>query len=591
MENSPVQQIKDRLGIKEVVGSYIKLQKTGINFRAVCPFHSEKKPSFFVSPARQSFKCFGCNSGGDIFEFVQKIEGVEFGDALRILARKAGVELKAVSPQIRTERQRLYEICELACCFFQKQLKSSVGKAVGQYLLQRGLTAESIDKWRLGYSPDTWQALSDFLVGRGYNRQEIVKAGLAVESEKGKTPYDRFRGRIIFPVFDFNSQVIGFGGRITEGQEKQGAVAKYLNTPNTLLYDKSRVLYGLNFARVAIRKENNCILTEGYTDVILSHQAGFENTVASSGTALTPWQLKILKRYSNNLLTAFDMDVAGDSATKKGIDLAQQEDFNVKVISMPPEQDPADVVAQNPEHWQKMIDKAQDIMDFYFDSAFVKFDKESPQGKKEISETLLPKLKTIPNKILQAHWVQKLANAIKVGEEVVVEELKKIKGKESRAEAPAPVTAAVQPTIKTRNQLLEEKIISLLIASPQDLDMVEDQDLALFSPQCKLIVSSFKKAKVDEKSKLEKTLIKLGEKEQTLKEMLDTASMRAEVEETTEPAEEIQLCLSQLREIHCRAELAGISQEIKAAEQEGDQKKLKTLIERFNQSVKHLTTY
>mgnify|MGYP001583818683 FL=1 len=252
--DSQIEEIKNKLNVIDVVGSYLKLTKTGINYRGVCPFHSEKSPSFFVSPTRQMWHCFGCGLGSSIFDFVMKIEGVEFGDALRILAAKAGVQLKRENVQLRTERQRLYEICDLACRFYEKQLEAStIGKEAKEYLLKRGITEASIKKWRVGYSPDMWGELSNFLIGKGYQREEIVKAGLAIEKEGRKgDSYDRFRGRIIFPVFDLNSQPVGFGGRVFK---QQNETAKYINTPQTLLYDKSGILYGLNNAKLSIRKK------------------------------------------------------------------------------------------------------------------------------------------------------------------------------------------------------------------------------------------------------------------------------------------------------------------------------------------------
>ncbi len=234
MINSPIDEIKNKLDIVEVIGRYIKLQKAGANYRAVCPFHSEKKPSLFVSPARQIWHCFGCQKGGSIFNFVMEIEGIEFGDALRMLAQRAGVELKRQDPELNTQRKQSYEISELACRFFEKQLESGAGQEIKKYFLERGISEGSIKKWRLGYSPDKWQGLSDFLVSKGFNREEVEKAGLAIKGSEGRF-YDRFRKRIMFPIFDLNSQVVGFGGRVfgpakrPDGSEE----AKYINTPET----------------------------------------------------------------------------------------------------------------------------------------------------------------------------------------------------------------------------------------------------------------------------------------------------------------------------------------------------------------------
>jgi DNA primase len=589
MSDSQIEEIKNKLNVVDVVGSYVKLTKTGANLRGICPFHSEKGPSFFVSPARQMWKCFGCGKGGDIFEFIKDIEGVEFGDALKILAAKAGVELKRENPKLKTERNRLYEICDLACSFFEKQLgNSAYGKDAKEYLLKRGIKEETISKWRLGYSPDTWQGLSDFLVGRGYTRDEIVKAGLAVQSEKGNNPYDRFRGRIIFPIFDSNSQVIGFGARIFKDADKK-ETAKYINTPQTMLYDKSNVLYGINFAKTAVRKNNQCVLTEGYTDAIMCHQAGFENTVAVSGTALTPRHLNILKRYSDSLLLAFDMDLAGDNATKRGIDLAESQGFNIKIIdTYSGAKDPAEIILENPDNWSDSISKARTIMDYYFDSAFSKFNKTDPQGKKEIGRIILPAIKRLQNKIEQSHWVQKLAGQLGVSQDSVFEEMNNIKIENINSQTDESKTANTQypssrSTITQRRKLIEDRIISLILSKPETADMIEELHYCLFCRNTKDLIEKIKNNK--EGKNLEALLADCQEED--YKDLINTLSLKAEVEydEEGDSSEEICLCLSQLKDIELRNKLTEISGAVKS---ENDETKRDELVKEFNQKAKEL---
>ena len=587
MISSPVDEIKNRLDIIEVIGSYIKLQKTGINYRAICPFHSEKKPSFFVSPTRQIWHCFGCGKGGDIFGFVKEIEGVEFGDALRILAQKAGVELKRKTPeyvQWKSEREDLYEICELATKFFEKQLEESkTGKEAKKYLIGRGITEESIRKWRIGYAPDVWQGLSDFLTSRGYTEEQIKKAGLGLSSEKGSF-YDRFRGRIIFPVFDLNSQVVGFGGRVFKDKDNK-EIAKYVNTPQTMLYDKGRILYGLDRAKVEIRRKDFCILVEGYVDLIMVSQAGFQNVVATSGTALTPFQLKILKRYSENLFTAFDMDVAGDAATKRGIDLAQLQGFNVKVVTLPEDMDPADAVLKDPKIWEKAVAEAKSIMDFYFDSAFAKFDKGSADGKKEISKVLLPVIKRIPNKIVQAHWIGELAKRLKVKEENIEEELKKAKVEEyPEAFGLEPEEVKSLPP-KSRRELLEERLVILILKAPQNMETIKEEELNRLSPQIREILLKLKKNKKIESDFFNyPNAVKSGEEIN----LFDYLALKAEVEEIEEKeiSPEIQCCLKEILVIEIKDKLDQISQEIKTAEEEKNWKRVEELTKEFNELAK-----
>jgi len=578
MISNPIDEIKNRLDIVEVIGSYIKLQKAGANLRAVCPFHSEKKPSFFISPARQIWHCFGCGKGGDIFGFVKEIEGVEFGDALRILAQRAGVELKRQSPELRTQRERLYEILEMACQFFEKQLEGGkTGQEAKKYLLDRGISEESLKKWRVGYAPDVWQGLSDFLTSRGYQKEEIKRAGLGLTSEKGSF-YDRFRGRIIFPVFDLNSQVIGFGGRVFKEKDK-AEVAKYVNTPQTIVYDKSRTLYGLDRAKVEIRKKNFCVLVEGYIDLIMAFQAGFENVVATSGTALTPFQLRILKRYSENLITAFDMDVAGDTATKRGIDLAQVQGFNVKIAVLPEGMDPADLIQKNSKAWEEKIKNAKSIMDFYFESTLSKLDKATPEGKGEISKVLLPVIKRIPNRIVQSHWTNKLAKELETKEEKIEEELKKVKfDGYSKVYGIEPEEMKNLP-VKSRKELIEERLVILFLKSPKCLENIEEKHIVeICSPPIKEILNNLKKNPNCNFQKFPPEI----------KNLFNSLSLKSEIEEIEEKniSPEIEYCLREVQIIENKNKLNEISKDIKKAEEEKDSKKIEELTKQFNSLIK-----
>ena len=530
-----------------------------------------------------NFAVGNCGKGGDIFKFIMEIEGVEFKDALRILAKRAGVELKPQDPRILTKKKRLYDICEWACKFFEKQLhESKIGKRAKEYLRQRGISEESIRKWRIGWAPETWHGLSDFLAKKGFKKEEIEEAGLAIKNEKGNV-YDRFRGRIIFPIFDINSQVIGFGGRVF-GKAEEKTVAKYINTPNTPLYDKSKVLFGLDKAKMEIRQKDACILVEGYTDVIMSHQAGVKNVVAVSGTALTPYHLKLLKRYSDNLLTAFDMDVAGDTATKRGIDLAQRQGFNIKVISLPEGLDPADVILHHPEDWKNLIERAKSMLDFYFDNAFSKFDPKTPEGKKEIAKILIPVLKRIPNEIEASHWVGELAKRLGVKEETVYQEMAKHQKEEEVFEAEEEKT---KEESKSREAKLEERILCLLVRFPELLKEINLESLDYFSEKPKEILKKMQEEKENFKGE--------GLKPET-KEYLDYIYLKSEVdedfqEEKKEVLRELKTSLKELQILYIKKHLNGLSEQIRQAEEEKDQKKIQKLMEEFNSLSKKLIEF
>ena len=591
MMTSPVEEIKSRLDIVEVLGGYLRLQKTGTNYRAVCPFHSEKSPSFFISPSRQIWHCFGCGKGGDIFGFVKEIENIEFVDALKILAQKANVELKPQDPKLQNERQRLLEICELTTKFFEKQLsQSQKGQQAKDYLLTRGLSQKSFEEWRVGYSPNTWNSLTDFLAEKGYKKDEMAKAGIAIKKENSFDVYDRFRGRIMFPIFDLNSQVVGFGGRVFEQTEE---TAKYINTPQTLIYDKSGILYGLNKAKAEIRKEDKCIVVEGYTDAILSHQAGTKVAVAASGTALTLFQLKLLKRYSDNIFTCFDMDVAGDSATKRGINLAQAQGFNIKVMTLPDGLDPADfILKEGGEAWKDRINKAKSFLEFYFENTFSKFsaqggsasggDTITPEQKSQIAKILLPVIKRIPSNVEQSHWVAELSFRLRAPENKVWEDLDKISLsiEEQNIEKDAAVSSELPK--KTRKEILEERVLRILFFDPQKVQSAKDY-------QFKTVLTSqvFESLKDEgDNFSLENFQKKLSPE---LCSFVDVLVLANDCEKTFKDLDhnsELSICLSELKKIDLRERLVNIGLDIKIKERED--KDTTSLVKEFDELSKEL---
>jgi len=576
MQNSPLDEIKARLDIVDVISSYLNLKKCGSNYKTVCPFHSEKNPSFFVSPKLQIFKCFGCNVSGDIFKFIMLIEGVEFGDALKILAQRAGVELKSVDPKLKTERIRLYEICELSSKFFEKQMESKMGEKVMKYLLKRKINQNSIKEWRIGWAPLAKESLISFLVSKGYKKEEIKKAGLAFQRENGEY-VDFFRGRIIFPIFDLNSQVIAFSGRVFKNEEG----SKYINSPNTLLYDKSKTLYGLDKGKVEIRQRDFCILVEGYTDVILAHQEGFKNTVSVSGTSLTPSQLSVLKRYTDNLYLAFDMDVAGTSATKRGINMARLKGFNIKVLMMPEGKDPADILSQKPKEFEKMVKNSVSIMDFYFQKAFSSYDQKSLEGKKEISKILLPEIKRIQNEIERSFWISKLAKNLETREEDIRIELSRTKIEEE--ELGLEENEVLSQPQKTRKEILEERFLSLLLKNPENLNSIRKNSFSHFSEELREILEKMEK----------ETHLKLEKLTEKAKDLYTNSTLKSEIEKTEKEKilSELKFCEKEICKISIKEKLNEIGERLKIAEREKDFKKIALLSKDFTNLSKKLIEY
>lgn len=461
------QEIKDRLDIVEVLSGYIRLTKAGRNFKALCPFHNEKSPSFIVSPDRQSWHCFGCNEGGDIFTFVMKIEGMEFIEALKMLAGRAGVELAKINTAAVKEASKKknldLEICQAAKIFYKEKLAKDInGLKARKYLLGRGLTEKSINDFEIGYSPDEWSETENYLIKKGFGRDDIFSSGITIKKDKNAGFYDRFRGRVMFPISDIFGHTVGFGARIFahEGADE----AKYVNTPESPIYSKSKILYGLNFAKEAIRKNNSCILVEGYMDVIGSHQMEVKNTVSSSGTALTQDQIKMIKRYAADLILAFDGDAAGQEATRRSIDLALEGGLNVKVITLPDGKDPSDFV-DDPDQWRNAVKNAMRVIDFYFNNSFSNHDASQVEGKRAIADEMLEVIGKIPSSTEQGYWIEILADKLGIEAKFLIEELKKAKNKLKNRETKNNTEIKDNIFLKTEDDW-EGQFLSLLFVLP-----------------------------------------------------------------------------------------------------------------------------
>ena len=489
----PSDEIKSKIDIVDLIREYIPLKPAGVNFRARCPFHREKNPSFMVSPERQIWHCFGCGKGGDIFSFVMEMEGINFVEALRMLASKAGVVLRRSDPKLASQRNRLLDIVELARKYYQQALGSDEAKAVKKYLIDRGLTEDTLAEWQIGYSRDSWDSIFNFLKEKGYSENEIFLAGMVVKRGFERAPangahtnsnnvagfYDRFRGRIMFPINDINGNAVAFSARVNPVKEEEEKMGKYINSPQTMIYDKSKILFGLDKAKLEIKKQDLAIIVEGQMDTITAHQHGFKNIIASSGTALTRDQVNILKRYTDNIALAFDMDEAGELAAERGIKEAMAAEMNIKVIVLPAGKDPDECIRKNPEVWEKAVAEAKLMMQYYFDKTLAGLDLDMVENRRQAVKILLPVIAKLGNKIEQDFWLKNLSEKIDVKEDLLRETLSKLspvhyqgargedKTEQDDSASPGP---AEQIKEKSRVEKLSELLLTLILKFPSLLD-------------------------------------------------------------------------------------------------------------------------
>lgn len=454
-------QIRQKIDIVTFISEYLPLKKAGRNFRVTCPFHGERTPSFIVSPERQIFHCFGCGVGGDIFTFLMKYENLEFPEALRILAQRAGVELKKrpFDTKLSKNKEKLYEINHLASEFYHYLLISHPsGKPALSYLKNRGISEGAIKTFKLGFVPNLRDALIKFLLKKKYLLSELSEAGLVIKGERDYI--DKFRNRIIFPLEDHRGNIVGFSGRIlTEGSE----IAKYMNTPETLIYHKGDLLYGLVQNKGEIKKEDRVIVVEGEFDVIQSFQEGVRNVVAIKGTALTPNQASLIGRFTENISLCLDQDSAGELANKKSIEILEEAGFQIGIIKLPAGKDPDENLRKNPALFKRAIKNPMPIYDFILESAVSHFDPKEVSGKKKISNEVIPFLAKIQNEIIKNHYLKKLAQVLEVSEEAILKEINKIE----RTSPPSAVDSlSGQAAKKDREEVLMEYLLALFIQSP-----------------------------------------------------------------------------------------------------------------------------
>lgn len=424
MDNQ-IEEIKRRIDIVDFIGGFIEVKKTGRNFKACCPFHQEKTPSFVISPDRQIWHCFGsCGEGGDIIKFLMKWENITFFEALKELAEKAGVKLESVGFEDKawSVKEKILRINHLTADYYQYLLQNtSFGTQAREYLLGRNINLQIAKTFQLGYSPQSWDSLLKFLKKKGFNEEEQLQAGVLVKNESGRY-YDRFRGRLMFPIKDAKGSVIGFSGRILEGDEK---TAKYVNTPETEVYHKRESLFGIHLAKDAIRKEGNVLLVEGEFDMITPYMHGIEHVVAIKGSAVTREQLTILKRYTQKITLALDTDAAGEEAIKRGITEAEKQEFEINVVQFTSGKDPDEAARNDFGAFKKSLTAHLPIYDFLIDIAKQKHPGETPFDKKKIVDDVLPFISNIQNPIVQSHYMRVLSNILQVSEESIRDSIRK----------------------------------------------------------------------------------------------------------------------------------------------------------------------
>ncbi|MDD4894698.1 MAG: DNA primase [Candidatus Omnitrophica bacterium] len=583
-----LEDILSRVDIVEIISGYIPLKRAGRNFRATCPFHHEKTPSFMVSPDRQIYHCFGCQAGGNAFNFLMQYERLEFPEAVEILARKAGVTLPEAHKQdskTLSLNTQLYKINELAALFFESNLNTPPGLQAKRYLLKRGINEDAIKTFKLGFAPKSWDALINHLRNKGISLSLLEKSGLALAKDSGGY-FDRFRDRIIFPIFDIKSRAIAFGARIlpVEGQAA-GAnnQAKYINSPEAPIYTKGRNLYGLNLAKDAIR-DNDCVaVVEGYLDFIIPYQAGLNNIVASLGTALTVEQARLIKRYTHNVVMVYDADDAGQMATLRTLDIFIEEGMNVKVVSLPKGFDPDLFVRKNGIGiFKEKITQAENLFDYKLKILKSRHSVRDIEAKAAISSEMLLTINRFKNAILKAEYIKKLAQDLEIGEDALLQELNKIKdnktGVDSYSQGASGKTKNISPTEKLLIKLMleEEELINSIRDRLEPADFQDERTHRIVS----LMFDLLEQGKNIEPNKLISHL-----NDEVMSQVICESTMLPQVPEKNKE-NIINDCICRLKNERLKVKKQRLHEQIKTAQESRDEEKLDRLMQEFHCLIK-----
>lgn len=572
--------VLSRVNIVEIISSYLPLKRAGRNFKALCPFHHEKTASFMVSPYRQIYHCFGCGESGNAFKFLMRYERLDFKEAVETLAKKAGVVLPEVTKQDYKNSSlvtELYRINELAAGFFEKNLNNPIGMGAMDYLLKRQLKKESISLFKLGYVPNSWDALMNFLRMRNSNLSLIEKAGLILQKPGGGY-YDRFRNRIIFSIFDVKSRVVGFGARVLDN-----TLPKYINSPETFIYTKGKNLYGLNLAKDSIRDLDFVVIVEGYLDLIIPYQQDLKNIVASLGTALTLEQVRLLKRFTHNVVMVYDGDAAGELATLRTLDIFIEEGMNVKVVSLPSGYDPDSYVREKGiQSLKDMIHKAQGLLDFKMRTLKTHYDIKNIEDKAKIAHCMLETINKFTNAVLKSEYIRKLANELNIKEDALLQEARKTKEEKlNYRDFNAQVQKKalnVKPTEKLLIKLLleERELIERIRHKLEPSDFHDEKTSKLVSAMFDLLGQG---------KDIEPNLLMNHCNDDDISQILCECMFLPDVAEQNKE-KIIKDCIERLKSEKLKSKRQELCDQIKSAQDLGDEEKLQTLIQEFHCLVK-----